>query len=63
MHQGRRLQRLARPLPGQLLRGQPAQLIVDQRQQLRGGPRVARLGRRQDAGHVAHRWSLLRDRR
>ena len=53
--QGGGLERLARLLLGQPLRRQLAQLVVDQRQQLLGGVRVALLDGRQDAGHVAHR--------
>ncbi len=53
-------------LPGLLLRqpegGQLAQLVVDQRQELLGGARVALLDRRQDAGNIAQRvtppWDL-----
>jgi hypothetical protein len=48
--EGRRLERLPRRLVGQPVRGQTAQLAVDQRQQLRGGLRVALLGRAQQAG-------------
>jgi hypothetical protein len=43
MHQGGSLERLARLLLGQTLRRQFAQLIVDQRQELLGGVRVALL--------------------
>ena len=53
--QGRGLERLAGLLLGQLLRRQPAQLVVDQRQELLGGVGVALLDRREDAGHVVHR--------
>ena len=55
MDQGRGLERLARLLLGQLLRRQLAQLVVDQRQELLGGVRVALLDRGQDAGDIAHR--------
>jgi hypothetical protein len=57
MDEGRCLQRLPRLFAGQLCRRQPAQLVVDKRQQLRGGVRVAPLDSGQDAGHVAHRQS------
>ena len=53
--QGRGLERLAGLLLGQLLRRQLAQLVVDQRQQLLGGVRVALLDGGQDAGDIAHR--------
>jgi hypothetical protein len=36
VYQGRGLERLTRRLAGQLLSGQPAQLVVDQREQLAG---------------------------
>jgi hypothetical protein len=39
--EGRGLERLAGRLVGQPVRGQPAQLVVDQRQELRVGSRVA----------------------
>ena len=48
--QGGRLQRLAGPLPGQLVGRQTAEFVVDQRQELLGGVRVARLDCRQDPG-------------
>ena len=59
VHQGRRLERLAGPLLGQLPRGQPAQLVVDQRQELVGGLRVALLDRPEDMRDVVH-WRLSR---
>jgi hypothetical protein len=52
---GGRLERLAGLLLGQLLRRQPAQLVVDQRQQLLGGVRVALVDGGQDAGDFVHR--------
>src|SRR5262245_11138792 len=55
MHQRRRLQRLARLLLSHPLGRQPPQLVVDQRQQLLRGRRVARLDGRQDARHLTHR--------
>src|SRR5262249_11991794 len=54
MHERRRLERLAGLLFGQLLRGQLAQLVVDQRQELLRGRRIAALDGRQDAGDIAH---------
>ena len=54
MYQGRRLERLPRPFLRQLPRRQPAQLLVDQRQQLLGGARVAPLDGGQGGGDVAH---------
>jgi hypothetical protein len=53
--QGRRLESLAGLLLGEFLGCQAAQLVVDQRQQLRGGVRVALFDGGQDAGHVSHR--------
>ena len=41
VHQGGRLQRVLGALPGHLALGRPAQLVVDERQQLLGGPWVA----------------------
>ena len=52
--QGRGLERLARLLLGQLARRQLAQLVVDQRQELLGGLRVALLDGGEDARDVAH---------
>jgi hypothetical protein len=54
--QGRGLQGLARLLLGHAITCQLAQLVVDQRQQLRGGVRIALLDRRQDARDVSHGW-------
>src|SRR5262249_7310149 len=54
--QGRGLERLARLLLRQLLDGQLAQLLVDQRQQLLRRLGVTPLDGREDAGHVRHRW-------
>src|SRR5262249_71798 len=65
VNQGRRLQRLPRLFLGQLLGGQLAQLVVDQRQDFarggrgagRGGGRVGGLDGGQDLGDVSHnRW-------
>ena len=53
--QGGGLERLAGLLLRQPLRGEPAQLVVDQRQQLLGGLGVAPLDGGEDAGHVGHR--------
>ena len=54
MDQGRGLQRLARLLLGQPLGRELAQLVVDQRQELLRGVRVALLDGGQDAGDVTH---------
>src|SRR5262249_24232680 len=57
MNQRRRLQRLPGLLLGQPLRRQPAQLVVNQWQELLGGVRVALVDRGQDArdfGHQQH---------
>ena len=48
-------ERMAQEEPGQTLRGQSAQFIVDERQQLLGGLRVALLDGGQDASDFAHR--------
>ena len=61
VNQGRGLERLPWLLPGHLRGRQPAQLVVDQRQQLLGGLRVALLDRREDAGDVVHGRLLPRD--
>jgi hypothetical protein len=53
--QGGGLQRLPGPLPGQPRGGEPAQLVVDEREQRVGGPGVAVPDRRQDPRHVVHR--------
>ena len=60
MDQGGGLERLPGLLLRQPLRRQPAQLVVDQRQQLLGGLRVALLDVREDAGHVRHRQARRR---
>jgi len=52
--QGGGVERLPRLLAGQLRRGQPAQLVVDQRQQLLRGVRVALLDSGKDPGDLAH---------
>src|SRR5262249_41315679 len=52
--QGGGLEGLARLLLGQPLGREPAQFVVDQRQELRGGGRIALLDGRQDTGDVAH---------
>src|SRR5262249_28510735 len=54
VHQRGRLQGLAGLFVGQLVGRELAQLVVDQRQELRGGLRVALLDGGQDAGDVAH---------
>jgi hypothetical protein len=54
MHQGRGLQGIARRLVGHLGRRQPAQLLVNQRQQFRGCFRVALLGGLKNVGNWAN---------
>src|SRR5262245_18221748 len=54
--QGCRLEGLAGPLAGQLLGGEPPQLLVDQWQELAGGVRVALLVGRQDPRDLVHTW-------
>ena len=56
MDQGRGLERLPRLLAGQFLCGQLAEFVVDQRQELAGGVRVALFDRREDARDVGHLW-------
>jgi hypothetical protein len=48
VYQRRRLERLPRLLLRELLPREPAQLVIDQRQQLLGGLRIALLNGRQD---------------
>ncbi len=60
MDQGRGLKRLARLLMGQFLRGQYAEVVVDERQELAGLARIAPRGA-QDVGDVRHRRVLVRD--
>ena len=52
--QGGGLERLPRLLVGQPGGGEPAQLVVDEREQVGGGLRVAGLDRGQDLGDVGH---------
>src|SRR5262249_38902156 len=52
--QGGGLERLPRLLLGQLLRGELAQFVVDEGQELRGGVRVALLNGGQNAGDIGH---------
>ena len=54
MNQGSRLECLPRFFVGQLLRGQPAQLLVDQRQELARGVRVESLDDVPHRGNLAH---------
>ena len=61
MHQGGRLQGLAGLFVRQPLGGQPAQLVVDQRQELLGRVRVALLDGGQDLRDIAH-WQAARKR-
>jgi hypothetical protein len=59
MHQGRGLQSLPRLLLGQPLGRELAQLIINQRQQLLCGVRIALLDGGQNTGDVAHRKPYL----
>jgi hypothetical protein len=52
--QGRGLKGLARRLLGQLLGGQAAQLVVNERQELCGGVRVALLNGAQNVRDIAY---------
>jgi hypothetical protein len=49
------IERLSRLFAGQLLRGKPAQVVIDKRQQLFGRLRVAGLDLRQDEGDFGHK--------
>jgi hypothetical protein len=53
--QAGRVERLPRLLAGQLMRGQPAQLVIDQRQELLRGVRIASIDRIQELCQIAHR--------
>ena len=55
MDKGGGVERLPGPFLAELLRGKPAQLVVNQRQELLGGVRVALLDGGQDAGDIGHR--------
>ena len=54
VHQRGGVERLTGPLLSQLLRGESAQLVIDQRQELVRGLRVALFHGGQDAGDVGH---------
>jgi hypothetical protein len=54
MNQVGGLERLTRRFLGELLSRQFAQLVIDQRQQLLGGMRVALLDGQQEAGYFGH---------
>ena len=58
MDEGRRIKRLTGILQGQLLRGQPAQFVVDQRQELVGGVRIA-VGYFDNSGQLQKQGSSL----
>jgi hypothetical protein len=55
MHQGRRLQRLVRPLLGHLGSGQLPQFLINERQELLRRLRFALFDAGQDQRHVARR--------
>src|SRR5262245_27750418 len=55
VHQRRGLERLSRLLVRQLRGGQLPQFVIDERQELLGGLRIAGVDLREDACHVAHR--------
>ena len=57
--QGGGLERLAGPLPGQPMGGQPAKLVVDQREKLIGRLGLAFLDGHEGAGGVVHVRNLL----
>jgi hypothetical protein len=59
VHELGRVQGLARSLPREPCLREPAQLVVDQREQLLRGGVVARLDRVQDAGDVGTSHDLI----
>src|SRR5262249_34666889 len=60
MDEGRGLERLPGLFAGQPLRREPAQLVVDQRQELLGRLCFTALDRRKDARHLVHlAWTSL----
>jgi len=63
MDQGGGLEGLAGILVGEFLRGEAAQLVIDQRQEFPGGLGVALRNRAQDARNLAHRASIASDQR
>jgi hypothetical protein len=54
MHERRGLKCLAAPLASHLMRGKPAKLLVNQRQQLFGGTTISPVEGLQRLGDVAH---------
>src|SRR5438270_621319 len=54
----RRLERLARSFMGQSVSGQPAQLVVDQRQEFGRGVRIGSIDAVKQIGHIGH-WASL----
>jgi hypothetical protein len=54
MDQGGRLESVARPIGGQPGGGQFPQLVIDEGQEIRGGPAVLTAGGFQQAGDVGH---------
>src|SRR5262245_7272292 len=60
MNEGGRLEGLAGALAPELVRRQAAQLVVHERQELGGGPRVASGGGVQELRHVRHPVSVFR---
>ena len=54
MNQGRGLKRLAWFFRGELLRSEPSQLVVDERQKLLDCRRVALFNPRDNLSHVGH---------
>jgi hypothetical protein len=63
MHQRRGLERMALRFVGHFVRGQPAELFVNQGQQFVSGNRIALLGRLEDARDVAHPSTIDEERR
>ena len=52
VHQGGRLEGLARPLTLQPLGGKPSQLLINEWQQVSGGVAISRTNRQEKASHV-----------
>ena len=59
MDQRGRLQRLAWRLPGQFVRGEPAEFFIDQRQQFLGSPGATWMEGTKQACDIAHAPSIL----
>jgi hypothetical protein len=54
MYEGRRLEGMTRSFVSHFVRGHPAQFVIDQRQQLISGLRIAVFDGVEDSRNVAH---------